>query len=150
MANGEPQRRSQTPFKQLGGFWGGGFNLGLISGRRISLGADWWEAPVVRVGNTNTSYWEPVVICWLVGPEFPQDCLLSSSYPSSLAGAVRNPSWPWADSRTRSKNDFFDSLRCKRLSWSMCIIYLTLYMRLHVEFKFGTDMKINTVVSAQR
>lgn len=81
-----PQRRSQAPFKQLGEFRGGGFSL--ISGGKISLGTDWWEAPAVRVGKASASYREPVVICWLAGPEFPQNCLLSSSYLSSLAGAV--------------------------------------------------------------
>lgn len=80
VANGDPQRRSQAPFKQLGEFWGEGFNLGLISGGKISLGTDWWEALAVRVGNANASYREPVVICWLAGPEFSQNCLLSFSY----------------------------------------------------------------------
>lgn len=63
MANGDPKRRSQAPFKQLGEFRGGGFSLGLISGGKISLGTDWWEAPAVRVGNASASYGEPVVIC---------------------------------------------------------------------------------------
>ena len=42
------QRRSQPPFKQLGESQGGGINVGLIGGGKISLGTDCWEGLVVR------------------------------------------------------------------------------------------------------